>query len=136
MSVDAYKHNRNGCAVILAPHLPCISYEGMLSNLWRMATQRGFMLSSLRHLNLHPLQVEPQKLSLAQRQICCADLHTLHGLQPVVQLLAHDSPRLQAAAAFVLGTAASNNNKFQEQLMHLHPETITLLLQVCSHIGQ
>ena len=61
-----------------------------------------------------------------------SDLHTLHGLHPVVRLLADGSPSLQAAAAFVLGTAASNNNKFQEQLMHLHPESISLLLQVCS----
>ncbi len=61
---------------------------------------------------------------------CCADLHTLHGLQPVVQLLSQDSPSLQAAAAFVLGTAASNNNKFQEQLMQLYPETVSLLLKV------
>lgn len=63
-----------------------------------------------------------------------SDLHTLHGLHPVVRLLAHNSPSLQAAAAFVLGTAASNNNKFQEQLMHLHPESISLLLQVWSQI--
>ncbi|KAL3148863.1 hypothetical protein ABBQ32_001736 [Trebouxia sp. C0010 RCD-2024] len=60
------------------------------------------------------------------------DLHTLRGLHPIVRLLSHDSPSLQAAAAFVLGTAASNNNKFQEQLMQLHPESISLLLQVTS----
>ena len=67
---------------------------------------------------------------LIRFRCCCADLHTLHGLQPVVQLLSQDSASLQAAAAFVLGTAASNNNKFQEQLMQLHPESISLLMQV------
>ena len=67
---------------------------------------------------------------IMQMHPCCADLHTLHGLQPVVQLLLQESPSLQAAAAFVLGTAASNNNKFQEQLMALYPESITCLLQV------
>ena len=46
-------------------------------------------------------------------------------------MLSHNSPDVQAAAAFVLGTAASNNNKFQEQLMQLFPESVALLLQVC-----
>lgn len=59
-----------------------------------------------------------------------ADLHTLKGLSPVVSLLAEESPTIQAAAAYVLGTAASNNNKFQDQLMQTHPETVTLLMQV------
>ncbi|KAL0022481.1 hypothetical protein WJX79_009954 [Trebouxia sp. C0005] len=58
------------------------------------------------------------------------DLHTLQGLQPVVQLLVQDSTSVQAAAAFVLGTAASNNNKFQEQLMELYPESVMHLLRV------
>ncbi|DBB09552.1 TPA: hypothetical protein ACH3X3_008110 [Trebouxia sp. C0006] len=58
------------------------------------------------------------------------DLHTLQGLQPVVQLLLQDSTSVQAAAAFVLGTAASNNNKFQEQLMEAYPESVMHLLRV------
>ena len=63
---------------------------------------------------------------------CHTDLHTLHGLQPVVQLLSQDLQTIQAAAAFVLGTAAANNNKFQEQLMELYPESVALLLKVCT----
>ena len=61
---------------------------------------------------------------------CYADLHTLHGLQPVIERLDQESARIQAAAAFVLGTAASNNNKFQEQIMELFPDSIKLLLRV------
>jgi len=62
--------------------------------------------------------------------VTAADLHTLQGLQPVVQLLLQDSTSVQAAAAFVLGTAASNNNKFQEQLMEVYPESVVHLLRV------
>ena len=62
--------------------------------------------------------------------MCCTDLHTLHGLQPVIQHLSQQSAQVQAAAAYVLGTAASNNNKFQEQLMGLYPDSIKLLLMV------
>lgn len=58
------------------------------------------------------------------------DLHTLHGLQPVIQHLGQQSDQVQAAAAYVLGTAASNNNKFQERLMGLYPDSIKLLLMV------
>jgi hypothetical protein len=64
------------------------------------------------------------------KHVNAADLHTLQGLQPVVQLLLQDSTNLQAAAAFVLGTAASNNNKFQEQLMEVYPESVMHLLRV------
>ena len=64
--------------------------------------------------------------------MCFADLHTLHGLQPVIQHLSQQSAQVQEAAAYVLGTAASNNNKFQEQLMGLYPESIRLLLMASS----
>lgn len=67
---------------------------------------------------------------LTAKHVIAADLHTLQGLQPVVQLLLQDSASVQAAAAFVLGTAASNNNKFQEQLMEVYPESVTHLLRV------
>ena len=59
-----------------------------------------------------------------------ADLHTLKGLSPVVNLLRQSSPNLQAGAAYVLGTAASNNNKFHDMLMQYHPESIGLLMLV------
>lgn len=48
----------------------------------------------------------------------------------MVNLVTHDSPDIQAAAAYVLGTAASNNNQFHDQLMQIHPESITFLMQV------
>ncbi len=67
---------------------------------------------------------------LTAKHVIAADLHTLQGLQPVVQLLLQDSTSVQAAAAFVLGTAASNNNKFQEQLMEVYPESVMHLLRV------
>ena len=65
-----------------------------------------------------------------------ADLHTLRGLSPVVNLLTHDSPDIQAAAAYVLGTAASNNNHFHDQLMQIHPASITFLMQVRNKMQQ
>jgi DNA-binding GntR family transcriptional regulator len=53
------------------------------------------------------------------------------GLAPVVALLAPRQPAgLQAAAAHLLGTAASNNHEFQRQLLADHPETLLLLLQL------
>ncbi|KAA6425480.1 MAG: hypothetical protein FRX49_04378 [Trebouxia sp. A1-2] len=55
-------------------------------------------------------------------------LLALEALQSL--LLVQDSTSVQAAAAFVLGTAASNNNKFQEQLMELYPESVMHLLRV------
>lgn len=46
-------------------------------------------------------------------------------------LLSEDnSPEVQAAAAYVIGTAGSNNDKFQEQLMAAHPGVLARLLQV------
>jgi hypothetical protein len=60
-----------------------------------------------------------------------ADLKTLDGLDPLVALLSEDnSPEVQAAAAYVIGTAGSNNDKFQEQLMGAHPGVLARLLQV------
>ena len=79
------------------------------------------------HMHMHELGTcQP----LTAKHVIAADLHTLQGLQPVVQLLLQDSTSVQAAAAFVLGTAASNNNKFQEQLMEVYPESVMHLLRV------
>ena len=60
-----------------------------------------------------------------------ADLQGMGGLAPVVALLAPQQPTsLQAAAAHLLGTAASNNAEFQRQLLTDHPEALPLLLQL------
>ncbi|KAI8467908.1 MAG: hypothetical protein J3K34DRAFT_24864 [Monoraphidium minutum] len=59
------------------------------------------------------------------------DLHTLGGLAPVVSLLAEPHPpAVRAAAAHVVGTAASNNLKFIAQLVALHPGAPAALLAV------
>lgn len=59
------------------------------------------------------------------------DLHKMNGLAPVVALLSSQQPpELQAAAAFVLGTASSNNREFQLRLMADHPESLSLLLHL------
>jgi hypothetical protein len=51
------------------------------------------------------------------------------GLAPVVALLAAGQPpEVQARAAQVLGTAASNNLVFHSQLLGDHPEALALLL--------
>ncbi len=60
-----------------------------------------------------------------------ADLKTLGGLDPLVALLSgDDGPEVQAAAAYVVGTAGSNNHVFQEHLMAAHPGVLAHLLQV------
>lgn len=53
------------------------------------------------------------------------------GLAPVVALLSSAQPAaLQARAAHLLGTAASNNHEFHAQLLQAHPEVLTLLLRL------
>ncbi len=52
------------------------------------------------------------------------------GLAPVVAQLLSPSPQLAAAAAHVLGTAASNNPKFQKALLTQHPHVLPTLLKV------
>lgn len=44
---------------------------------------------------------------------CMPDLKGMKGILPVVEALSHESPDMVAAAAYVLGTAASNNARFQ-----------------------
>ena len=62
---------------------------------------------------------------------CPADLHGMGGLAPVVALLSSAQPAaLQARAAHLLGTAASNNHEFHAQLLQAHPEVLTLLLRL------
>ena len=76
-----------------------------------------------------------------------ADLQVLGGIEPVVahlQPLASSPPSsggessddgvgsalIRAAAAHVLGTAASNNVKFQQQLLDTFPDIFEALVQV------
>lgn len=59
-----------------------------------------------------------------------SDLPSMGGLAPVVAQLLSPSPQLAAAAAHVLGTAASNNPKFQKALLTQHPHVLPTLLKV------
>lgn len=77
-----------------------------------------------RHTALAALRVLVEPIDNAN------DLHKMGGLAPVVALLAASSPTLQAAAAYVLGTAASNNPPFQATLLEQHPQTVAALLQI------
>ncbi|GAB4817589.1 hypothetical protein N2152v2_004635 [Parachlorella kessleri] len=58
------------------------------------------------------------------------DLDKLGGVGPMVALLGSPSPLLRAGAAYVLGTAASNNGPFQQTLMQAHPEVVPALMQL------
>jgi hypothetical protein len=63
--------------------------------------------------------------------MCATDLRVLGGLPPLVALLQQaQPPELQEAAAYVLGTAASNNAKLVEVLLQEHPNLLQQLLQV------
>lgn len=48
----------------------------------------------------------------------------------MVAALSDAAPDLRAAAAYVLGTAASNNPAFQETLLAVHPDVFSHLLKV------
>ncbi|KAL6765822.1 armadillo-type protein [Haematococcus lacustris] len=50
------------------------------------------------------------------------DLKVLGGISPLVAALDHTHPDMRAAAAYALGTAASNNPTFQAVLLQLHPD--------------
>eukprot|EP00775_Hariotina_reticulata_P011348 gene11348-11497_t len=59
------------------------------------------------------------------------DLKVLGGLKPLVAVLsAGQPPELQEAAAYVLGTAASNNAELVELLLLDHPTLVQQLLQL------
>ena len=69
-----------------------------------------------------------------------ADLKVLGGLEPVFGHLTAEKLEpevdqrlgLRAAAAHVIGTAASNNIKFQQQLLDTFPDAFFVLVQVGS----
>ncbi|WIA12966.1 hypothetical protein OEZ85_006580 [Tetradesmus obliquus] len=61
------------------------------------------------------------------------DLKVLGGLPPLVDLLQQQQqPELQEGAAYVLGTAASNNAKLVEALLQQHPGAMQQLLQIAA----
>lgn len=63
--------------------------------------------------------------------VVITDLKVLGGLGPLVSLLSADQPdELQEGAAYVLGTAASNNAQLVEVLLKEQPELLEQLLQV------
>jgi hypothetical protein len=59
-----------------------------------------------------------------------ADLPVLGGLPPLLDALACPDPALAEGAAAVLGTAASNNIAFQQQLLAADPGIVEKLLKV------
>ncbi|KAI3433395.1 hypothetical protein D9Q98_003211 [Chlorella vulgaris] len=95
---------------------------GVLSAPGSTQCQVGDALEALRYL------VEP--IDAAN------DLQRMGGLAPVVALLhSRHPPALQAKAAHLLGTAASNNLEFQEALLAEQPEVLPLLLQLLGDGG-
>ncbi len=93
--------------------------------MWGALLEHPMYLSCSDHTATQPSECQASVAALFE----LTDLERLDGLAPLVGLLAA-SPRLQAAAAVVLGTAASNNHKFQQQLMQAHPEVLEQLMQV------
>ena len=59
----------------------------------------------------------------------CADLKVLGAMEPILQQLGR-GPEVQAAAARVLGVAASNNLRFQTDALEADPHLLHRLLQV------
>ena len=60
-----------------------------------------------------------------------ADLRGMGGIPPLLAALRREgSPGVQAAAAYVLGTAAANNPVFQQHLLEEAPATLQQLTQV------
>jgi hypothetical protein len=60
-----------------------------------------------------------------------ADLKAVHGIEPLVAALDSDNTNIRAAAADVLGTAASNNVRVQQDVADVRPDIVQKLLQVC-----
>lgn len=60
-----------------------------------------------------------------------ADLEAIHGIEPLVAALDGDNADIRAAAADVLGTAASNNVRVQQDVADIRPDIVQKLLQVC-----
>jgi hypothetical protein len=56
-----------------------------------------------------------------------ADMKVLGGIEPVVERLEAEDPAQRAMAAYVLGTAASNNVVFQQHLLEAAPTIFTKL---------
>jgi hypothetical protein len=88
---------------------------------------QAFSVLSMRLLLLLPVRCPFRHSPLASK----LDLRVLGGLPPLVALLQPQHlPELQEGAAYVLGTAASNNAKLVEALLQEQPELLQQLLQV------
>ena len=62
-----------------------------------------------------------------------ADLKAVRGIEPLVAELDNDNADIRAATADVLGTAASNNIRVQQDVADVCPDIVQKLLQVCWH---
>ena len=60
-----------------------------------------------------------------------ADLKVLGAIAPIIKQLQANAPEVQAAAAHVLGVAASNNLRFQTDALEAEPRLLHRLVQVC-----
>jgi len=69
--------------------------------------------------------------SVTHRTFAAPDMKVLGGIPPVVEQLEAQEGNLRALAAYVLGTAASNNPHFQNDLLELYPDIFSRLRQVC-----
>mmetsp|Transcript_20566 Transcript_20566/g.57334 ORF Transcript_20566/g.57334 Transcript_20566/m.57334 type:complete len:309 (+) Transcript_20566:122-1048(+) len=58
------------------------------------------------------------------------DMKVLGAISPVVDLLKAEEGTLRAAAAYVVGTAASNNPRFQLDLLEVYPDIFSRLRQL------
>eukprot|EP00983_Pelagomonas_calceolata_P028667 897692-Pelagomonas_calceolata.AAC.1 len=65
-----------------------------------------------------------------------AYMKVLGAISPVVDLLKAEEGTLRAAAAYVVGTAASNNPRFQLDLLEVYPDIFSRLRQVQRHEGR
>lgn len=92
----------------------------------------GLQVTFTRHLAAFTI------LCILPLGVCCCcccdhvtDLKVLGGLGPLVSLLSPDqAPELQEGAAYVLGTAASNNDNLVGVLIKDYPHLLEQLLQV------
>jgi hypothetical protein len=62
-----------------------------------------------------------------------ADLKAVGGIEPLIAALNSSNADIRAAAADVLGTAASNNISAQQDVVDICPEILQKLLQVSQH---
>lgn len=128
-----YKHSSRPCICIMPPACKPSDREHAPVAVRSTASSHNATIPSLP-LTRACKPVQTKALSPAPVQTCaqyCADLKVLGGLEPLVSLLADGAgPSLQAGAAYVLGTAVSNNEKLAAVLVQEHPALLQQLLTV------